>query len=196
MRSSSGYRERQARVEHGLGALLLQVFLELGRPRTVMEEAERAALLKDWSNPTAPSPILLNWYPGEARWTCPAWTRPSLPRGCAPPLPPLMIPTLVIWQWTTWPSTWMSTGLDAVIPNLTIEQSADCGRFVHVEASDQSRARRWEASLGSSSSRVEVRVHRHARKDRQAGTTGRIATKPFFRVEAPRGLQLLDGTRV
>jgi len=126
--------------EHGLGALLLQV-LNWGDRAPVMEEAERAALLKDWSNPNS-AIAMLNWYRASPM-DVPDMDAPfALPAGYAPPsLPPLMIPTLVIWAMDDMalpPSN--LDGLHAMIPNLTIEQVPDCGHFVPWEAPDKVNA--------------------------------------------------------
>lgn len=126
--------------EHGLGALLAQV-LNWGDKAPVMEEEERAALLKDWSNGDS-AVAMLNWYRASPI-DVPDMDAPfALPAGYAPPpLPPLMIPTLVIWAMDDMalpPSN--LDGLDAMIPNLTIEQVPDCGHFVPWESPDKVNA--------------------------------------------------------
>lgn len=125
--------------EHGLGALLAQALNWDRAP--VMEEAEREALLKDWSDPNS-AIAMLNWYRASPM-DVPDMDAPfALPAGYAPPpLPPLTIPTLVIWAMDDMalpPSN--LDGLDAMIPNLTIEQVPDCGHFVPWEAPDKVNA--------------------------------------------------------
>jgi pimeloyl-ACP methyl ester carboxylesterase len=125
--------------EHGLGALLAAALEWENAP--LMEEAERAALLADWSNP-ASAIAMLNWY-RAALIDVPDMDAPfALPAGYAPPpLPPLGIPTLVIWAMDDMalpPSN--LDGLGAMIPDLTIEQVSDCGHFVPWEAPDKVNA--------------------------------------------------------
>ncbi|MBU6395501.1 MAG: alpha/beta hydrolase [Sphingomonadales bacterium] len=81
--------------EHGLGALLAKALNWDRAP--VMEEVEREALLKDWSNGDS-AIAMLNWYRASPM-DVPTMDAPfALPEGYAsPPLPPLGIPTLVIW---------------------------------------------------------------------------------------------------
>ncbi|WP_298191437.1 alpha/beta hydrolase [Novosphingobium sp.] len=126
--------------EHGLGALLMQV-LNWGDRAPVMEEAERAALLQDWSNGDS-AIAMLNWYRASPM-DVPTMEAPfALPEGYAPPpLPPLMIPTLVIWAMDDMalPPANLD-GLDAMIPNLTLVQVPDCGHFVPWEAPDKVNA--------------------------------------------------------
>ena len=125
--------------EHGLGALLLQALNWDRAP--VMEEEERAALLADWANPDA-AIAMLNWYRASSM-DVPDMDAPyALPDGFAPPpLPPLMIPTLVIWAMDDMalPPANLE-GLDALIPNLTLVQVPDFGHFVPWEAPDKVNA--------------------------------------------------------
>lgn len=126
--------------EHGLGALLLQA-LDWGDKAPVMEEAEREALLKDWSNGDS-AIAMLNWYRGSPI-DVPDMDAPfAIPAGYTPPpLPPLGIPTLVIWAMDDMalPPANLD-GLDAMIPNLTVVQVHGCGHFVPWEAPDKVNA--------------------------------------------------------
>ena len=119
--------------EHGLGALLVQALNWERAP--AMEEAEREALLADWSNPDS-AIAMLNWYRASPI-DVPDMDAPfALPAGYAPPpLPPLMIPTLVIWAMDdqALPPANLA-GLSEMIPDLTIQEVTDCGHFVPWEA--------------------------------------------------------------
>lgn len=120
--------------ESGLGAILLKAFG--GRAISpMMEPEERDALLRDWSNPDA-AIAMLNWYRASPM-DVPAMDAPfALPEGYKDAaVPPLAIPTLVIWAMDdiALPPVNMD-GMAAIIPNLTIEQVAGCGHFVPWEA--------------------------------------------------------------
>ena len=119
--------------EHGLGALLAQA-LKWERSPT-MEPAEQAAMLADWADPDA-AIAMLNWYRASPMDVPPIDAPYVLPEGYADhPLPPLAIPTLVIWALDDQalpPSN--LDGLDALIPDLTIVRVPNCGHFVPWEA--------------------------------------------------------------
>lgn len=121
--------------EHGLGALLLKA-LKWERP-AAMEQQEREALFKDWQNPDA-ALAMLNWYRASPI-VVPAMDEPfALPAGWTPPpLPPLAIPTLVIWALDdkALPPGNLE-GLEAIIPDLTLVKVPDCGHFVPWESPD------------------------------------------------------------
>ncbi|MEO0033931.1 MAG: hypothetical protein RIS94_3689 [Pseudomonadota bacterium] len=66
----------------------------------------------------------------------------ALPDGYAPPpLPELLIPTLVIWAMDdlALPPANLN-GLDRMIPDLTIAEVSDCGHFVPWEAPERVNA--------------------------------------------------------
>jgi pimeloyl-ACP methyl ester carboxylesterase len=119
--------------EHGLAALLMKA-VNWERP-SVMDEAERAALLADWQNRDACF-AMLNWYraspidipPLDAPYEVPAGYTP-------PPLPDLGIPALVIWAMDdlALPASNLA-GLDKIIADLTVVEVPDCGHFVPWEA--------------------------------------------------------------
>jgi pimeloyl-ACP methyl ester carboxylesterase len=125
--------------DHGLGALLMKA-LDWKRAAT-MEPDEAAALLADWQDRDACFGML-NWYRASPV-DVPAMDAPfALPDGYAPmPLPPLTIPTLVIWAMDdlALPPANID-GLEAIVPNLTIEHVHDCGHFVPWEAPDRVNA--------------------------------------------------------
>ena len=119
--------------EHGLGALLMQ---EIKWDRAdVMEDEERAILFKDWSDADA-SIAMLNWYRASPIDIPPLDAPYEAPEGWAPPpLPPLTIPTLVIWALDdlALPPENLE-GLEDSIPDLTIVRVPGCGHFVPWEA--------------------------------------------------------------
>ncbi len=121
--------------EHGLGAILLKAFGDRLTGDDSMEPAERAALLQDWQNPDAAFGML-NWYRASPLYV-PAMDEPfALPADWQdPPVPPLTIPTLVIWALddTALPPENLD-GLDAMVPNMTLVRVPDCGHFVPWEA--------------------------------------------------------------
>lgn len=119
--------------EHGLGGLLLQE-IRWDAPDK-MEPAERAQLLEEWQDRDAAF-AMLNWYRASPI-VIPAPDAPhELPEGWTPPpLPPLTIPTLVIWALDdlALPPENLE-GLDKVVTNLTLVEVPDCGHFVPWEA--------------------------------------------------------------
>ncbi len=119
--------------EHGLGGLLLKA-IKWDSP-SAMEPAEREALMADWQNRDAAF-AMLNWYRASPVDVPPPDAPYALPPGwTAPPLPPLTIPTLVIWALDdlALPPENLE-GLDEIITNLSIVRVPDCGHFVPWEA--------------------------------------------------------------
>ena len=121
--------------EHGLTGLLLKA-VKWDRP-SAMEPEEREALLKDWQNRDAAFGML-NYYRASPI-DVPLMDAPfALPDGWTPPaLPPLTIPTLVIWAMDdlALPPENLE-GLDEVVTDLTLVEVHDCGHFVPWEAPD------------------------------------------------------------
>lgn len=119
--------------EHGLGGLLLQE-IRWDAPDK-MEPEERTQLLADWQDRDAAF-AMLNWYRASPI-DIPAPDAPyELPAGWTPPpLPPLTIPTLVIWALDdlALPPENLE-GLDEVVKDLTLVEVPDCGHFVTWEA--------------------------------------------------------------
>jgi pimeloyl-ACP methyl ester carboxylesterase len=125
--------------EHGLGALLMKV-ISWGRS-SALEDAERDDLLQDWSNPDT-AIAMLNWYRASAVNVPPMDAPFALPEGYTDaPLPPLAIPTLVIWAMDdlALPACNLE-GMDKMVTNLTLSPVHDCGHFVPWEAPDQVNA--------------------------------------------------------
>ncbi|QSB45910.1 alpha/beta hydrolase [Tsuneonella flava] len=119
--------------EHGLAALLLQ---EIKWDRAdVMEPEEREALFADWQDRDAAFGML-NWYRASPV-DVPSMDAPfAIPEGWSPPpLPPLTIPTLVIWAMDdlALPPENLD-GLDEIVTDMTVVEVRDCGHFVPWEA--------------------------------------------------------------
>ncbi|KPF93366.1 alpha/beta hydrolase [Novosphingobium sp. AAP83] len=125
--------------EHGLGALLMKA-ISWGRS-SALEDAERDALLQDWSDPDT-AIAMLNWYRASAINVPPMDAPFALPEGYTDaPLPPLAIPTLVIWAMDdlALPACNLE-GMDKLVTNLTLHPVHECGHFVPWEAPDQVNA--------------------------------------------------------
>lgn len=145
-RASSQYmrlfrdREQDAMVrEHGLGAILLKAFE--GKLGSQPEPDEVAALTADWQDPDS-AIAMLNWYRASPMDIPPMDAPFELPAGYAPPpLPPLAIPTLVIWALDdiALPPANLD-GLESLVTDLTIEKVPGCGHFVPWEAPDKVNA--------------------------------------------------------
>jgi pimeloyl-ACP methyl ester carboxylesterase len=124
--------------EGGLGAMLLKAFGDrLFADGDPMEPAERAALLADWEDREAAFGML-NWYRAAPMEVPPLDAPFALPDGyTAPPLPPLTIPTLVIWAMDdiALPPENLD-GMEQLVPDLTLVKVPDCGHFVPWEAPD------------------------------------------------------------
>lgn len=119
--------------EHGLGALLQQALKWESTP--FIEPEEQAALLEDWANPDS-AIAMLNWYRASPMDVPTMDTPFELPGSfVTPPLPPLGIPTLVIWALDDMALPPVNLeGLETMIPDLTIVRVPDCGHFVPWEA--------------------------------------------------------------
>ena len=119
--------------EHGLAGVLTKAFE--GKLGTMAEPEEVAALMADWAQTDAAFGML-NWYRASPIDVPPMDAPLALPLGYAPPpLPPLSIPTLVIWALDdlALPPGNLN-GLDALVTNLTVVKVPDCGHFVPWEA--------------------------------------------------------------
>lgn len=119
--------------EHGLGGILARAVRWERSER--LERAEREALATDWQNREAAFGML-NWYRASPV-VVPTLDEPyGLPDNWRePPLPPLTIPTLVIWAMDdlALPACNIE-GMEAIIPNLTLCPVHGCGHFVPWEA--------------------------------------------------------------
>ncbi len=125
--------------EQGLTGILMQE-VKWDRP-SKMEPEEREALLADWQDRDAAFGML-NWYRGTPL-VVPSMDEPyELPAGySAPPIPPLTIPTLVIWAMDDLALPAVNIeGLDEFVTDLTLVKVPDCGHFVPWEAPDQVNA--------------------------------------------------------
>lgn len=125
--------------EHGLAALLLKA-LNWERS-SALEDAERIAMFKDWSNPDTAF-AMLNWYRASSIAVPPLDAPLTLPEDYKDaPLPPLAIPTLVIWAMDdiALPPCNLE-GMDKLVTDLTVQPIHDCGHFVPWEAPDKVNA--------------------------------------------------------
>lgn len=121
--------------EHGLGAILLKAFGDKLGGESKMESEVRAELLADWANGDT-AIAMLNWYRASPMDVPPMDAPFALPAGYAPPpVPPLAIPTLVIWAMNdvALPPENLD-GLDKLVTNLTLVRVPNCGHFVTWEA--------------------------------------------------------------
>lgn len=100
-----------------------------------MEQAERDLMLTDWQDREAAFGML-NWYRASSFDVPPLDAPYGLPDGWAPPsLPPLTIPTLVIWAMddVALPPCNLE-GLADHVTDLTLVRVPDCGHFVTWQA--------------------------------------------------------------
>lgn len=122
--------------EHGLGGMLLLAFgdrLNGGEDR--MEPEERAALTQDWLDRDAAFGML-NWYRASPLYV-PAMDEPyEIPADRPlPAVPPLAIPTLVIWALEDFalPPENLE-GIEELVTDLTLVRVPGSGHFVPWEA--------------------------------------------------------------
>ena len=117
--------------QHGLGGMLMKAFEDRLETEDRMEPAERAQLLKDWEDRDAAFGML-NWYRASPLYV-PTLDEPyEIPADRAPPvLPPLSIPTLVIWalEDLALPPENLD-GLDTMVTDMTLVRVPGCGHFV------------------------------------------------------------------
>ncbi len=121
--------------DFGLGAMLFKAFEGRMGTDDKMEPEERAALLRDWEDRDAAFGML-NWYRASPLYV-PALDEPyEMPADKAPPpVPPLTIPTLVIWALDdlALPPENLE-GLDTLVPGMELVEVPGCGHFVPWEA--------------------------------------------------------------
>lgn len=119
--------------EHGLGGLLMKAIRWENAAQ--MEPEEREQLLADWQDRDAAFGML-NWYRASPLYV-PAMDEPfALPADWqTPPVPPLTIPTLVIWALDdiALPPENLD-GMEELVTNMTLVRVPGCGHFVPWEA--------------------------------------------------------------
>ena len=121
--------------QFGLAAILMKAFEGWMGTDDKMEPEEREALLADWADGDT-AIAMLNWYRGSPMYVPPLDAPYELPADFAPPvLPPLTIPTLVVWALDDFalPPENLD-GLEDMVPNMTLVRVPDCGHFVPWEA--------------------------------------------------------------
>ncbi len=112
---------------------------------------EKPIYLEQWSQPGAMT-AMLNWYRASAVQVPAMDATPERPAFLDGPFPPLKMPTLVIWGMgdkALLPS--QLEGLDALIPDLTIDRLDGVGHFAPWEAPNQVTAamRKWLEAQGA-----------------------------------------------
>ena len=121
--------------DHGLGGMLAKAFEGRLQTEDRMEPEERAQLLQDRENREAAF-AMINWYRASPLYV-PELDEPyEIPADRAPPaLPPLSIPTLVIWALEdhALPPENLD-GLEEMVTDMTLVKVPDCGHFVPWEA--------------------------------------------------------------
>jgi pimeloyl-ACP methyl ester carboxylesterase len=112
---------------------LLKAAIKWNRPEA-MEPEERDALLKEWAD-TDTVIAMLNWYRASALYVPAMDEDAAMPAFAAGPIPPLMIPTLIIWAMDdlALPPCNLD-GIDTCVPRATIVPVHSCGHFVPWEA--------------------------------------------------------------
>lgn len=115
--------------EHGLGGLLMKAVK--WERSSKLEPEVRDGQFADWQDRDAAF-AMLNWYRASAI-VVPSMGEPfGLPDGWQdPPLPPLTLPTLVIWAMDdlALPPCNLE-GLETIVPNMTLYPVHGCGHFV------------------------------------------------------------------
>lgn len=124
---------RDPKFESLVAAMGLEKFLEtsfakhLSRP---LAEDDKAAYLDEWRQPGALT-AMLNWYRASLIEVPPTDAKVDKPTFPIPPLPPVSMPTLVVWGMKD--SALLPCqldGLDAAVTDLTVVRVADAGHFV------------------------------------------------------------------
>ncbi len=101
-----------------------------------MEPEERAALLSEWQDMDTAFGML-NWYRAAALVVPAMNEEAEMPAFAAGPIPPLMIPTLIIWAMDD--LALPACNIDGItdhVPKATIIPVHNCGHFVPWEAPD------------------------------------------------------------
>ncbi len=134
--------------EGGIAAILAKAFEGRVPSGGMAEPEEIARLLKDWEDRDACFGML-NWYRGSSAIVPAMDDEPVRPAWLDGPFPKLGTPTLVIWAMddAALPPCNLD-GLDALVPDLSIERVHGCGHFVTWEApaAFNSAAERWLAA--------------------------------------------------
>ncbi len=121
--------------EYGLAGMLMKAFGGELSANPAMEPEERDALLADWQDRDAAFGML-NWYRASPMAVPPMDAPFALPSDYQPfPIPPLTIPTLVIWGMDDQALPPVNLdGMEDLITDLTVVKVPDCGHFIPWEA--------------------------------------------------------------
>jgi pimeloyl-ACP methyl ester carboxylesterase len=127
----------------GIGAFFDNSFAKHADPALLAPE--KAAYIDEWSQPGAMT-AMLNWYRASAIQVPEMDEAAPRPAFLDAPFPPVRMPTLVIWGMKD-PALLpcQLSGLDALVPDLTIVRVEDAGHFVPWEKPDAVNAamREW-----------------------------------------------------
>jgi pimeloyl-ACP methyl ester carboxylesterase len=98
---------------------------------------EKPVYLEQWGQPGAMT-AMLNWYRASAVQVPAIGATPERPAFLDGPFPPLQVPTLVIWGMDDKALLPVQLeGLEALVPNLTVERLEGVGHFAPWEAPDR-----------------------------------------------------------
>lgn len=124
---------RDPNFESVIDAMGLEKFLESSFAKHVdrpLDADDKAAYLDEWRQPGALT-AMLNWYRASLIEVPPTEAQLDKPTFEMPPLPPVSMPTLVIWGMKD--SALLPCqldGMDEVVTDLTIVRVPDAGHFV------------------------------------------------------------------
>ena len=137
--------------QFGLAGILMKAF---GDQASSLASDESAILMADWEDREAAFGML-NWYRASPMDVPPMDAPFALPEGFTqPPMPPLTIPTLVIWALDDFALPPVNLeGLEDVVTDLTVVKVPGSGHFVQWEAPDA-----VNAALDAFLSRTDARA--------------------------------------
>src|SRR3569623_3160197 len=111
---------------------------------------EKPVYLEQWGQPGAMT-AMLNWYRASASDVPASGAAPERPAFLDGPFPPLRVPTLVIWGMDDKALLPVQLdGLEALVPDLTVERLDGVGHFAPWEAPDRvtDAMREWLSERG------------------------------------------------
>ena len=134
-------RFRDTGIDKGLVGAGLEKFFSstfVQHLSTAVAGADKTAYLDEWSQPGAMT-AMLNWYRASSLIVPAPDEQATRPAFLDAPFPPVTMPTLVIWGMTdkALPPGPNLTGLDALVPDLTLVKLDGVGHFAPWEAPDR-----------------------------------------------------------